>query len=85
MTSPRVCYELVPAAALFGSLFVLGSMGRLHEDELSAMILAQELAADFVILDDLLARQKAQRLGLNVMETLGGLLLMAKRELLTNQ
>lgn len=26
LTSPRVCYELVPAAALLGSLFVLGAM-----------------------------------------------------------
>lgn len=65
--------------------YVKGAIGRLHEGELSAMILAQELAADFVILDDLLARQKALRLGLKVMGTLGLLLLMAKRELLTNQ
>jgi lipopolysaccharide export system permease protein len=31
LTSPRVCYELVPAAALLGSLFVLGSMGNNRE------------------------------------------------------
>lgn len=47
-------------------------------------LLAQELNADYVILDDLLARQKAQRLGLKVMGTLGLLLLMEKRQLLSN-
>jgi lipopolysaccharide export system permease protein len=31
LTSPRVCYELVPAAALLGSLFVLGAMGNNRE------------------------------------------------------
>lgn len=75
----------VESLSMVGFSYVKGAIGRLHEGELSVMILAQELAADFVILDDLLARQKAQRLGLNVMGTLGLLLLMAKRELLTNQ
>jgi lipopolysaccharide export system permease protein len=31
LTSPHVCYELVPSAALMGSLFVLGSMGNNRE------------------------------------------------------
>ena len=31
LTSPRVCYELVPSAALLGSLFVLGEMGNNRE------------------------------------------------------
>ncbi|NOT13792.1 MAG: LPS export ABC transporter permease LptG [Methylococcaceae bacterium] len=31
LTSPRVFYELVPSAALLGSLFVLGSMGNHRE------------------------------------------------------
>ncbi len=35
LTSPRVCYELVPASALLGSLFVLGAMG--NQRELIAM------------------------------------------------
>jgi predicted nucleic acid-binding protein len=75
----------VETLSMVGLSYVKGALGRLHEGELSAMVLAQELAADFVILDDLLARQKAQRLGLKVMGTLGLLLLMAKRNLLTNQ
>lgn len=75
----------VETLSMVGLSYVKGAMGRLHEGELSAMVLAQEIAADFVILDDLLARQKAKRLGLKVMGTLGLLLLMAKRELLTNQ
>ncbi|MDD5579976.1 MAG: LPS export ABC transporter permease LptG [Methylobacter sp.] len=31
LTSPRVFYELVPSAALLGSLFILGAMGTHHE------------------------------------------------------
>jgi len=31
LTSPRVFYELVPASALLGSLFILGAMGNNHE------------------------------------------------------
>jgi len=47
------------------------------------MLLAQELSADFVVLDDLLARRKAQGLAIKVIGTLGLLLLMEKRGLLT--
>lgn len=75
----------VETLSMVGLAYVKGAMGRLHEGELSAIVLAQELSADFVILDDLLARQKAQHLRLNVMGTLGLLLLMAKRQLLTHQ
>ncbi len=68
-----------------GMAYVKGMMGRLHEGELSAIVMAQELSADYVILDDLLARRKAHSLGINVMGTLGLLLLMEKRQLLTRQ
>ncbi len=83
-------YELpdfihVESLSMVGLAYVKGAMGRLHEGELSAIVIAQELAADFVILDDLLARQKAQHLKINVIGTLGLLLLMAKRELLSPQ
>jgi len=61
------------------SAYVQGALGRLHEGELAAMALAQELSADFVVLDDLLARKKAQHLGLKVIGTVGLLLLMKKR------
>jgi predicted nucleic acid-binding protein len=40
------------------------------------------LTADFVVLDDLLARRKAQRLGLQVIGTIGLLLWMEKKQLL---
>ncbi len=43
--------------------------------ESEAIVLAQELAASWVLLDDALARRKANRLGLAVMGTLGVLLL----------
>ncbi len=50
--------------------------------ELEAIILAKELAADYVVLDDLLARRKAQQLGLQVIGTVGLLLWMEKKQLL---
>ncbi len=74
----------IKSLSVIGTAYLKGAIGRLHEGELSAIVLAQELKADYVILDDLLARQKAQRLGLNVMGTLGLLLLMEKRQLLSN-
>jgi predicted nucleic acid-binding protein len=46
-----------------------------HQGELEAIVLAQELSAEFVVLNDLLARRKAQRLAINVIGTLGLLLL----------
>jgi predicted nucleic acid-binding protein len=55
----------------FGKHYVAGSIGTLHAGELEAMVLAQETAADFVLLDDLRARQKAKRMGLNMIGTLG--------------
>ena len=65
-----------------GTAYVQGALGRLHQGELEAIMLAQELSADYVILDDLLARKKAQRLEIKVMGTFGVLLLLNKRELL---
>lgn len=68
-----------------GTAYVQGALGRLHQGELEAIVLAQELVADFVVLDDLLARRKAQRLGINVIGTIGLLLLLQKRALLTTE
>ncbi|MCX7085914.1 MAG: hypothetical protein NTY69_10305 [Methylococcales bacterium] len=39
--------------------YVKGALGQLHNGELEAMMLAQEIGADYVVLDDLLARRKA--------------------------
>lgn len=66
-----------------GAAYVQGALGRLHHGELEAIMLAQELSVDYVILDDLLARRKAQRLSIQVMGTLGILLLLKKRKLLS--
>lgn len=65
-----------------GVAYVQGALGRLHLGELEAIRLAQELSVDYVILDDLLARRKAQHLGIEVIGTLGILLLLKKRGLL---
>jgi predicted nucleic acid-binding protein len=66
-----------------GAAYVQGALGQLHQGELEAMVLAKELSADFVVLDDLLARRKAQRLAVNVIGTLGLLLLFEKHGLLS--
>jgi predicted nucleic acid-binding protein len=62
-----------------GQQFIAGALGRLHRGELEAMVLAKETQADYVLLDDLLARRKAQRLGLQVMGTVG-VILLAQRQ-----
>jgi len=55
----------------FGSCFVQGAIGSLHAGELEAIVLAQEKKSDFVLLDDLSARNRAKRYGLQVMGTVG--------------
>lgn len=73
--------------SIAGSNFALGAttMWNLHIGELEAMVLAQEIQADYVILDDRLARRKAQHLGLKVIGTVGVLLLAHKRKLISTQ
>lgn len=73
----------IESLSIVSSAYVQGALGKLHEGELAAMALAQELSADFVVLDDLLARKKAQHLGLKVIGTVGLLLLMNKQHRLT--
>jgi predicted nucleic acid-binding protein len=62
-----------------GKGFVQGALGRLHRGELEAMRLALELGADLVLLDDLAARHKAQRMRLKMIGTIGVLLLANRR------
>jgi predicted nucleic acid-binding protein len=66
-----------------GFAYTKGALGTLHQGELEAIVLAQELSADFVVLDDLLARRKAERSAVNVIGTIGLLFLMEKRGLFT--
>ena len=66
-----------------GAAYVRGALGQLHQGELEAIVLAQEMRVDYVVLDDLLARRKAQRLELGVIGTLGLLLLLEKRSVLS--
>ena len=57
--------------------FVNANYGALHRGELEAIQLAVELNADFVLLDDLLARKKAKLLNVKVIGTLGVFLFAA--------
>jgi len=64
-----------------GRQFVEGALGRLHTGELETMVLAREIQAELVLLDDFLARKKAQRMSLSVLGTIGILLLANKKKL----
>jgi len=66
-----------------GSSYVKGALGNLHLGELEAIVLALETKANFVLLDDLIARNKATRSGLNVMGTVGVLKLANSKGLQT--
>jgi predicted nucleic acid-binding protein len=66
--------SMLPVSAA-GRQFVEGALGRLHRGELESMVLAREVQADYVLLDDLLARRRAQRLGLKTMGTVGVIVL----------
>lgn len=68
---PLPAFVQVKTISEFGKHYVAGAIGTLHAGELEAMVLAQETGADFVLLDDLRARQKAKRNGLAMIGTLG--------------
>jgi predicted nucleic acid-binding protein len=76
--------EIITVSDL-GKSYVNGALGNLHQGELEAMVLAQELKADYVLLDDLLARRKAQRMEIKVMGTIGILLFAQKKGLISGQ
>ncbi|TCO61509.1 putative nucleic acid-binding protein [Caldanaerobacter subterraneus] len=63
---------------------VLSMLGRLHRGEVEVMVSYLELNADFALLDDLLARNKAQSMGINTIGTLGLLLLGFKKGYVNN-
>jgi predicted nucleic acid-binding protein len=63
-----------------GRQFVDGALGRLHIGELEAMVLCRELKADYLILDDMTARRRAKRMGLQVMGTVGVILLVCRKK-----
>ena len=57
----------------------LPALNRLHRGEREALILARQLDADLVLVDELAARRAAERLGLRVMGLLGVLDEAARR------
>lgn len=68
-----------------GLEFVKGSLGRLHNGELEAIVAAQELKADFILMDDLLARHKAERLAVKPLGTVGILSLAVQNRFLSSR
>ena len=71
-------YITVQPVSEFGKSFVLGAIGRLHQGELEAIQLAKELSCKVVLLDDLLARNHAEKKDLIPMGVLGILKLANK-------
>lgn len=45
----------------------------IHAGKLEAIVLVTEIDADYVLMDDLLARRKAQRAGLGIIGIIGAL------------
>lgn len=62
-----------------GRILVDVEYGALHQGELEAIQLADEINADLVLLDDLLARKKAKSRNIAVMGTLGIFLCAARQ------
>lgn len=71
------------AISELGSYYVKGAIGSLHIGELEAIVLTQEIKADYVLLDDLSARKKAVRQGLKIMGTVGVLKLANSKKILS--
>jgi len=76
------CSDISIAGANFVS-GALDSSWSLHAGELETMVLAQELEADYVIMDDRLARRKAQSKGLKIIGTIGVLLLAHQQQFIS--
>ncbi len=74
--------QITPLSEI-GSAFVRGALGSLHAGELEVMVLARDLGIGLVGLDDLLARRKAQQMGLQPIGTIGLILLAHERGVLT--
>lgn len=66
-----------------GQAFVRGAEGRLHRGELEAIELSRELSIELVLMDDLLARRRAVRMGLTPIGTFGILKLATLRGFLS--
>lgn len=69
----------VQALSQQGKNIVELQCGTLHRGELEAIQLATEIKADLVLLDDLLARKKAKKMGITVMGTLGVFLMASHK------
>lgn len=61
------------------------NLGRLHRGELEAIVLAAQIKADYVLMDDAKARSFAKTKGVKPMGTIGVLLLANKQGLLSDE
>ena len=75
-------HELVVVGVEIAEVSMAGLEPSLHAGERAAIQLARQEAADWVLLDDQLAREQAQELGLRVKGTLGVIVEAFRRQLL---
>lgn len=76
--------EIIKIAEARDSLAVMTLQTDLGKGESECIVLAKEINADFVVLDDKDARKMAEFLGLNVIGTLGILVMAYKRGKIQN-
>lgn len=76
--------EVVKTAKVKDSLAVMTLQTDLGKGESECIVLAKEINADFVVLDDKDARKIAEFLGLNIIGTLGILVMAYKKGIVQN-
>ena len=82
--SERRFIEITKTASVKDSFAVMTLQTDLGKGESECIVLAKEIHADFVILDDKDARKKAEFLGLRVIGTLGILVMAHKKGIIQN-
>lgn len=76
--------EIIKIAEVKDSLAVMALQPDLGRGESECIVFAKEINADFVVLDDKDARKMAEFLGLNVIGTLGRLVMAHKKGKIQN-
>lgn len=80
----RALPQFVHVSPVRDNTRVMALARELDAGEAEAIILAQELQADFLLIDETIGRAAAQRQGVRVIGLLGVLLIAKKRKLITS-
>ena len=80
----KACEDWIQVQDVVDSEKVRIAMADIHRGEAEAIVLAQELKADFLLIDDQDARRFALRCGMKIIGTVGILLVAKKKSLILN-